>query len=177
MRNPLVTLKVVRVNPTDQDEALDVDAMMGPAKDGAPLRQYIQTRDPECLKFQKDQNPVWFTVARLPAAFIADVLDGVFPLAARRMLAFRAAVHEVQLANGEHLKVHRKGTAPEGADFIGTDGDHGVTVAPVNFVQEVADRYGAETVQELGQVALDFARLPRGKRGPFTSWAGSAAGA
>lgn len=177
MRNPIAPLQVVRVNPTDQDPALDFDAMMGPGRDGKPVRDYIQTRDPALLQFKAGEFPAWFHVQRLPAAFVADVLDGVFPLAARRMLAFRAAVHMVDQGRGDVLKVHPKSTAPEGADFVGTTADHGTLVAPVSWVQEVADRFSAETVQELGQVALDFARLPRGKQGPFGSWAGSAAGA
>ena len=168
---------MVRINPTDQDPALDFEAMLGPGRDGKPLQDYIRTRNPELLVFKPGETPTWFHVQRLSAAFVADVLDGVFPLAARRMLAFRAAVHVVALPHGETLKAHTKSTAPEGADFVCTTGDHGVQVAPVDWVQETADRFGAETVQELGQVALDSARLPRGKQGPFGSWAGSAAGA
>lgn len=175
MKNPLAPLRVVRVNPTDADPALADDT------DREALVKYIRTRDTEVLKFKDGANPVYFSVLRLPQAFLTDVLDAVYPLAARRLLAFRAAVHRLEDNSGPvdydgaHLVCHPEKTAPKNAAFVATDGEHGTDIAPISFAQAVADLYGAETIQEIGQVALDFARLPRGKRGPFTSWAGSVA--
>jgi hypothetical protein len=179
LRSPIAPLRVVRVNPTDYDPALDDEAMIA-GKPVSELAKYIQTRDPDCLHFRPESNPVWFDVSRLPMAFLTDVLDSVFPVAARRLLAFRAAVHLVSDNNGpvtdeagHPMKVYPAKLAPKNAAYVAQDGEHGVDIAPMEFAQEVADRYSAETIQELGQVAIDFARLPRGKRGPFSSWAGS----
>lgn len=173
MQNPLKTLRVVRVNPTDPDPAVDSDK--------SDLRRYILTREEDALAFKEGMHPVRFDVKRLPAAFCTDVLDAVYPLASRRLLAFRAAVSRVEDQNGpvvedgKALVVYDEKSAPKGAPFVARDGEHGTDIAPVDFAQAVADRFGAECIQELGQVALDFARLPRGKRGPFTSWGGSVA--
>lgn len=175
MKNPVLPLRVVRVNPTDHDPAIAEDVGTD------ALRKYVVTRDAENLKFVEGSNPVWFCVARLPQAFLTDVLDSVYPLAARRLLAFRAAVHRIEDNNGpvnydgSQMVCHQEKVAPKNAAFVATDGEHGTDIAPLAFAQAVADLYGAETIQEIGQVALDFARLPRAKRGPFTSWAGSAA--
>lgn len=173
MQSPLKTLRVIRVNPTAPDESVD------PNK--SDLRRYVLTREEDALAFKDGATPVRFDVKRLPAAFCTDVLDAVYPLASRRLLAFRAAVHRVEDQNGPvvfddiPLVVHDEKSAPKGAKYVSRDGEHGTDIAPPEFVQAVADAFGAETIQELGQVALDFARLPRGKRGPFTSWGGSVA--
>lgn len=173
MHNPLKTLRVIRVNPTDPDPAIDHEK--------TDFRRYVTTREEDALAFKEGASPVRFDVKRLPAAFCTDVLDAVYPIASRRLLAFRAAVHRVEDANGpvqadEHaLVVYDEKSAPKGAAFVARDGEHGTDIAPGTFAQAVADLYGAETIQELGQVALDFARLPRGKRGPFSSWGGSVA--
>jgi hypothetical protein len=178
--SPLTPKRVLRFNPTDPDPAIDTEK--------TDLRAYITTRELDGVVFVPDSNPVYFNVDRLPQAFLTDVLDAVFPLAARRLLAFRAAVHRVEDGNGPVASMGDSGNqdgpplvayteklAPKGAAFVCRDGEHGTDVAPVAFAQAVGDLYGAETIQELGQVALDFARLPRGKKGPFTSWAGSVA--
>jgi hypothetical protein len=175
-QSPLPPFRVLRFNPTDPDPAIDTDK--------SNLRGYITTREMEGnVVLVPDSNPVFFSVDRLPQAFLTDVLDAVFPLAARRLLAFRAAVHRVEDNNGPvvfddvQLVAYTEKLAPKKAAYVCRDGEHGTDIAPVAFAQAVGDLYGAETIQELGQVALDFARLPRGKRGPFTSWAGSVAGA
>jgi hypothetical protein len=47
-------------------------------------------------------------------------------------------------------------------------------MAPDAWAQEIADRFGAEVVQEMGETILTHSRLPRGARGPFGFWGGSA---
>lgn len=174
VKNPLVTLRIARVNPTSPDKAIDHTK--------SDLGRYIRTREEDSLVFHEGSNPHWFEVKRLPQAFLVDVLDGIYPLASRRMLAARAAVHvvtdnngPVKTAEGHALVCHEQKTAPKNAAFVARDGEHGVDIAPLEFIEALGDLYGAECIQELGQVALDFARLPRNQRGPFTSWGGSVA--
>ncbi len=178
MKNPLVPLRVVRCNPTDPDHAIDIK------NPDTQLGKYVVTRDVENLRFLPDTNPTWFNVERLPQAFLTDVLDSVYPIAARRLLAFRAAIHVIDGPNGvyvtaddERLQAHPKGSAPKGAAFVCTEGDHGTDIAPLDFAQTITDEFGAEVIQELGQVAIDFARLPRKQKGPFSLWGGSVASA
>lgn len=167
------TLRVVRLNPSDPDPALDVAVMSRPV-DGDSLSRaarYLVTRDESLLVFREAMAPTWFHLRRLSAAWMVDVLDGLFSAPAQRMLAFRAACHAVE--GDEMLTVAQAGS--KGARFVATEANHGVGLAPEEWVQEIADRFGLETVQEMGRVAIDLSRLPKAARGPFGYWAGSVA--
>ena len=167
------TLRVVRLNPSDPDPALDVAVMSRPV-DGDSLSRaarYLVTRDESLLVFREAMAPTWFHLRRLSAAWMVDVLDGLFSAPAQRRLAFRAACHAVE--GDEMLTVAQPGS--KGARFVATEAHHGVGLAPEEWVQEIADRFGLETVQEMGRVAIDLSRLPKAARGPFGYWAGSVA--
>jgi hypothetical protein len=161
------TLRVVRVNASCPDEAIDVAAMDG------NLARYITTRDPDLLKFRDGATPVWFTVRRLPASFFRILDREAYPVA-RNQLAFRAAVHTVNDGTNPIETVPARDAKLE--DRFGcTKGDGGVDLAPETWLDEVCDRWGVETVHEMGQVAIDFSRLPKAARGPFSLWLGTVA--
>jgi hypothetical protein len=177
MKNPIATLRVVRVNAACPEESLETSATK------EQIVEYIRTRDPEGLVFPPEYSAVVFEVLRLPQPFIADVLSGIHPYDARRLLAFRAAVHSVfkgkldsaELASdseGNLLVCKDKKASGKNAPYVSTDGDHGTDIAPLSFVQAIANQWGYDTIMELGQVAIDFAKLPEGKRGPFSLWVG-----
>lgn len=168
------TLRVLRINPTCPDDALDAPAMVKPLEGDTLMRQarYLQTRDEKYLALREGVAPTWFHLRRLPAAWMVDVLDGLFGAPAQRLLAFRASCHAVE-AQGEPLSVAQAGT--KGAQFVASEPNHGVSLAPEEWAQEVVDRWGLETVQEMGRVAIDLSRLPRAARGPFGYWGGSVA--
>lgn len=167
------TLRVVRLNPSDPDPALDVAVMSRPAEGDTISRaaRYLTTRDEALLVFREGVKPTWFSLRRLSAAWLVDVLDGLFSVPAQRLLAFRAACHAIE--GDETMTVAQAGS--KGARFVAADPHHGVALAPEEWVQEVVDRFGLETVQEMGRVAIDLSRLPRAARGPFGYWAGSVA--
>jgi hypothetical protein len=168
------TLRCVRLNPTSTDPALDVAAMSAPAEGDTVSRagRYVMTRDESLLVFRADAPPpTWFNLRRLSAAWMTDILDGLFSASSQRVLAFRAACHSIEAA--EPLSVASHGT--KSARFVAGDANHGVSLAPEEWVQEIAEIYGLETVHEIGRVAIDFSRLPRGARGPFGFWGGSVA--
>ncbi len=167
------TLRCVRLNPSDPDPALDPAAMALPAEGDTVSRaaRYLITRDESLLVFREGVKPTWFHLRRLSAAWMVDVLDGLFSQPAQRLLAFRASCHAVE--SGDPISVAAPGS--KGARFVAADAHHGVSLAPEEWVQEVVDRYGLETVQELGRVAIDLSRLPRSARGPFGFWGGSVA--
>lgn len=155
-------VRVVLINDTDPDPALDVVAMRKAHGDDV-LLQYLRTRDPALLCFRDGVEPTWIDVQRLPAAFVARHIAPVASLDERRLQAFRASVRAVgklTTVAPTETSEHRRHAA-----------DFGVEVAPEGFVQSVADTYGAEAVQELGQLAVDIARLRRGARGPYFFWA------
>jgi hypothetical protein len=170
--SPLAPLKVVRCSPSCPDPALDTSVDEETGRPRSDLRAYIQTRDASVLAFKADVAPTWFHVKRLPEAWLAEVLDTVHPLAAQRRAAFRAAVHLIETSEGP-LKVTPQKQGDKTSQYVAHRADHGVEMAPSDFVQEVADRFGAEVIQEMGAVALDFARLPRSARGPFSLWDGT----
>ncbi|MBL0219661.1 MAG: hypothetical protein IPQ07_38075 [Myxococcales bacterium] len=172
--NPLdTTLRLVRCNPTDPEPTLTAEVS---PENLARLREYLSTRDPEKIPLAEGTVPTWFVVKRLPAAYLSSVLEGIYPRAAQREHAVRAALHRVELPGGEALSVVPRKSAPKGAPFTSTEAAHGVSLAGDDWIQELADRFGAETIQEMGEAIIDLSRLPRGRRGPFSHWGGTVAG-
>ena len=167
------TLRCIRLNPSDPDPALDPAAMAKPVEGDTVGRgaRYLLTRDEALLVFRDGVTPTSFHLRRLSAAWMVDVLDGLFNASSQRLLAFRASCHFIDCT--DHLSVAAPGS--KGARFVATEALHGVTIAPEEWVQEVVDRFGLETVQEMGRVAIDLSRLPKAARGPFGYWAGSVA--
>lgn len=173
MTSPLsTTIRVLRCSPACPDPSIDFTAMtQGEGGERiADLARYISERDEALLRFVEGVEPEWVTVRRLPAAFLVGVVDGCATVAQRRVLAFRAAVHHV--AGREPIEVLAPGA--QGL-YVARAADYGVTLAPEEWVQAFADRFGTDAVQEMGEVALSLSRLPRGARGPFGLWGGTAA--
>lgn len=160
----LDSLLLVRINATDPDPAVDQEKT---GRDG--FVAYMTDCDSTHLTLVPNVAPVLFEVRRLPAAYLTGVLAGLSPVA-RRLMAFRAAVHRITQGEATVLEAHEPTGAPKDAVHVCTRADYGATLAPEPFVQAVADAYGAQTLEEMGQRALDLARLPRGKQGPFGYW-------
>lgn len=136
--------------------------------------KYIRTADASVLPLREGAKPVLFHLHRLPASYLAVVTS----LATVDRQRIAALLGSLRLAGreGETPLIEvlpPKPAPPEGARWVGTITD-GCLVAPTELVQEIADEYGYETVQQLGHWALEHAQLPRSARGPF-SWWGSAA--
>ncbi len=172
------TFRVVRLNDTDPDPALDLDAMrarVDPADETSPrlLMKYMETRDEAHLRFREGTKPEWFTLKRLPVAYLTGVLDGVYPPADRMRLAFAAGVHRVERADGTVLQCVAKASAAKDERFVLEPGLGGAEIAPAAWVDELCDTFGAELLAELGTVVLTQSRLPRGRRGPFSFWGGT----
>jgi len=166
-------LPVVRCNPTDPDLSLRATGATDEETVDLQKRalEYIKTRDPDLFPVREGMTPTWFRVKRLPAAFFTGVLANVYPVEQRRHVAFQAACHQIDVTEGTPL-LAEKG---EKAQFKLSMASYGVEMAGDDWCQEVADRFGLETLQEIGQVALDLCRLPKGKRGPFSYWGGTVA--
>jgi hypothetical protein len=165
MTDPLAPLRVLRINPRCIDPAIDEAGCTVEV-----FRRYIETRDASVVPLHEGAVPTWFTVKRLPASYLIEVLEPL-PLAAQQLLAFRAACHTVE-AEGEVLSVHPSEGAPPKTRWVASPASRGVELAPDAWVQEIADRYGADTVREIGQVACDHAHLPFVRRGGFRWWVG-----
>lgn len=162
-------LRVVRCNPTDPDPALDQSTT---PENIERIRGYVRERDPDKVPLREGETATWFVLRRLPAAYLSSVLDAIYPVASQREHAVRASCHRVELPGGEALVC----SADKGALWPAREAAHGVTLASAEWIQELVDRWGAELIQELGSVVVDLSRLPRGRRGPFSSWHGTVAG-
>lgn len=169
MTDPLKPLRAARCNDTDCDPAIDAEAM-----DQEAMRRYLLTRDEQALSIKQGAVPAWFTIDRLPSAYLLEVLDALAPTI-RQVLAFRAACHRIEPPGEEPLVAYTEASAPSGARYICKRMDRGIDQAPDSWVQEVSDRYSSETVREMGQVALDLARLPKATRRGFRWWGGAGA--
>lgn len=169
--------RVVRTNNTDRDPAIDVVANAAAPLDAdgrSPFGRYIQSRDEADILLREGVVPAWFNLRRLPAAWIAEMIDPLFIIAQQRIMAVRAGCPRVDDPDGP-IEITQPADVKPGSRFPALEHKHGVVLAPVEWVQELADRYGSETVQEMGQVILDHSRLPKGRRGPFSFWGGTVA--
>ena len=165
-------VRVLICSPSALDPAIDFEAMNPPGAEPGTLSafaQYVRTRDESLLVLREGVQPAWVTVRRLPAAFLASVVDRVDGIASKRVTALRAAVVSIDGPDPIQVTPHGGKGLYEAAPM-----DQGVAMAPDSWVQEIADRYGTEVVQELGEVALCVSRLPRGAKGPFGWWGGTA---
>lgn len=149
MQNPLGALEIVRVNAKHMDPALDLDAM--------DLDAYRKTRDPELIKCREGQTPARFRIKPLKAAYVVDALESQLQKT-RYTMAVLASCHEITLHNGEVIKPARM----ERAIFE-------TQIADASWLDVIRNKFGLETVYEIGRVAFERATLPEDARGPF-SW-------
>jgi hypothetical protein len=173
MVSPLsTTFRVVRCSPSNIEPALSQDEMIVVPEGATESRitQYIRTREEELLRFLPDTVPTWFHFRRLPLAWMAQRLDAVLTRSSQRILALRAACHRIEGPDPIEVQPPR-----EKGVYVATKDDLGVTLAPPEWIDELGARFGAEVVQEMGEVAINHSRLPRGARGPFGWWGGSVA--
>lgn len=146
------TLRVVRCNARYCDPAIDTVE--------TPLDAYRATRDPDVLKLREGQKPAWFVLRRLRASFVMEALDS-FEGAARISVAARAGIAAVELPDGRRLE-------PASSDR----GAYDTPIADAAWLDEIAKRFGIDTVREMGRAVIELSALGEGARGPLFSSAG-----
>lgn len=176
--NPLGAVKALRCNLRHMDPAwrMPEDEADVATAEGlkAAFADYVGNRNLDALvttgALKASVHPVLFEIRRLPTMFLLDVIAREPTEDGRRLKAFRAACHKVEHAGAVVGAVSRA----KGERFGGTN-ENGVLVASEEWVEWVATEYGAATVVEMGQVALDLARARKDELAPFSYWGGSAA--
>ncbi len=150
---PLATnVRVVRVNARYLDPALDAVEMN--------LEAYRTTRDPALVKCREGMKPAWFVIRRLKAAFMLETLDS-FEGNQRLSLAARAGLVAVETAEGVRL---------EPASV--TSGAYETPIADAAWLDTITQRFGLDTVREMGRLVVELSTLGEGVRGPLFSSAG-----
>lgn len=161
MLNPLSPIEVLATNSAFCDTAIDSsDSPDGGefASGEARLAEYRRTRDRSALVLKPDSKPTLFVCKPLAASLVARLLDER-SLPQARLGAFVLGCHEVVLPDGSKLAPKRLSPQVGGA------------AAPTDenaWVDEIARRFGLDTVYEIGSVIYERARLPESARGPFS---------
>lgn len=146
------TIRVVRCNSRYCDPAIDTVE--------TSLDAYRATRDPDTLKFREGIKPAWFVLRRLRASFVLEALD-TFEGAARISVAARAGIAAVELPDGRRIE-------PSSSDR----GAYDTPIADAAWLDDLARRFGIDTVREMGRVIVELSALGEGARGPLFSSAG-----
>lgn len=156
--DPIGPIDVIATNSMFSDPAID----HGTGDDGVTgeerLEAYRRTRDLADLRLVAGVEPHRFRAKPLPGVFAQSVLAGMVA-PARNALAFATACHEIVLPTGAVLRPKSVKTS-----------SHGTRCSDDAWVNDMIDRFGAETIEEVGRVAYERARLPRDARGPFSWW-------
>ena len=152
MNDPFTPLEIVATNGQFCDPAIDADV---PDADERMAR-YRETRELDALAWREGVERTVFVCQRVPAAYAACVLANMSGTT-RLVSAVLAGCHLVRLPGGQTLAPKR---APRG-------GNHGVQIAESEWLDALRDRFGLETLYEIGRVIDDAARLPKGAKGPF----------
>lgn len=151
MLDPTTPIRAIVVDPRARDKALDDDI--------AAIREYIRTRDIDKAKLISGIEPAEFILEPLDVIFLAQEIDSEPAESIRRTKAFSASCRSVKC----------------GADTIKPErliqGRYGTQLAPDDFIREVAAKYTMHAVYEMGDVAIQRARLGAAAAGPF-GWSG-----
>ena len=134
MRDPFAPICVVSI--TDPNVTFESDAQR---------EQYRLTRDPSLYKQRSPGKPAVFTVA--PCSAEAAMKIDVMTLDVRRLIAFRASVHRVDLPSGEALEAKTY-----------ESGGYG-TLADEAWIATVAAKVGPRRVLEIGEAAHRLSML------------------
>ena len=160
MQNPLAPIDVLATNSTFCDPAIDMsesdDASMPSADDR--LAENRRTRDLARLVLKTGEAPTRFVCKPLSPSVVARLLDDRSTVQAR-LAAFVFGCHEIKLPDGSSLRPGKM--LPQSG---------GIT-APADenkWIDEVARRFGLDTIYEIGSVIYERARLPESARGPFS---------
>ena len=163
-QNPLDCLEIVATNYVWCDPAIAVDRTEGEAPHSEELVQYRRTRDLSVLPKREGVSPTLFVLKPIPARVLSGIYSPAISPATRNALCFLRSCHLVKLPDGQALEPSRYDTLGDGSGKI----------AKEDWIDKIADLFGYETVQEIGGVAFERARLPRAARGPFCFLGGSA---
>lgn len=167
------TFRAVRISFSNPDEAIDWEAMSSKKTEAGVdyIVEYSKTRDEKYLIVKEGKEPTWFHIKRLPAAFLSCFVETMAQDTLKWHQCLRAALHSVQGHDAEGLDV-----LPEGSKgkYVASSFNYGVSFVPDEYIQDIADKFGSETLQEMGMIAYTFSRLPKGKTGPFGWWGGGA---
>lgn len=166
-------LRVVLCNGTYVDPAVDLAKLNA---DPSVMAALVEFPDVSRLPLKEGGKPMVWTLDRLTVGALSTIntLRSNGEATDRmRSLALLSSLRSASI-EGEPpvVEVLQPGSKDEREGvFVGHMRD-GMLTAPQEALEFIRDRWGWESVCQIGQHALDFARLPRGARSGFRYWAG-----
>lgn len=171
LNSKLRTIYACRANPNSPDPAIDVETDRMAAIEG--FAKYIVGRDLEDIRVKPGEALTLFEIKR-PTVLQLGVLHAIPAQFEKQRMAFKYCVHQVRRGDKVLLEVVHPDRAGKDTLYKTEAGQAG-PLAPDDYVEEVAQLWGASTIAEMGQVALDFSELSEVSKTPFGFWGGSAA--
>jgi hypothetical protein len=157
VQDPIGPIEIVATNAHFFDPAIDMSDPEGEGPSAEErLAEYRKTRDLSALVKLPSLEFTRFACKPVPAAFERAALRGMAE-SVRYGFAVLVACHLVKMPDGSELrpgklKPYSYGTqAPDEKEWLGL----------------LTRKFGAATIDELGAVICERARLPEGARGPF----------
>jgi hypothetical protein len=168
-QNPLGALRALATNETWFDAAIDMSEP-GPVPDDTPpdqaplgadarVTRYRETRERDALILLPHVKPTEFVLEPIPAMYLAEHID-TLPFTAALTAAFIASCRMVVLPAGDPLRPQTPVRPRAYGAMIPED--------PKAWVECIRKRFGMPTLYEMGSVALQWAKLPDGAKGPFS---------
>lgn len=150
--SPFEAMRIVSVDRRPFDSALDLEK--------SNFLEYRLTRKLDALVTKEGKSPDLFVIQKIPRRALRGPIAQLEQRpAAQRQLAFRLAVHRIERGDGTVLECD-----PKWLD----EGVNGTLVASEDWLDQVSDEFGDHVIDEMGLVAIDFAKLAKGQHGPFS---------
>jgi hypothetical protein len=149
-RDPLGPIEVVRTHENNIDPAIDRKA--------SNLAEYRRTRDLVHLVMKEGMKPAVFVVQPMARRFVTiqiDAIRGNPAFAAEQ--CFLSTCHEIRMPDGNVMRPTQ----------VLRDAPYGMRMASNEWLEECQDEFGNDVIQEIGAMAYERAKLPKGASGPF----------
>lgn len=151
-KSPFEAMRIVSIDRKPMDPAID------PEKSN--FLEYRLTRKLDSLVFHEGKSPVYCDVQKMPRRVLRGPIAGLERTPhLQRQLAFKIACHQIERADGSKLECD-----PKWLD----EGIGGTQVANEDWLDAVSNEFGEDLIDEIGRVAVEFAKLPEGQHGPFS---------
>lgn len=171
--NPFAPLRVVRINKTNPDPALDLEPVEAEEwVEGGSLPMDVESyaanrRNVDLVKVKDGARPDWFTVNSLSPMRLNALKSSYISEELKFFTSFNMSCHLIERADGTVMKPAKFNVEKISGQTMRTPDE--------SWLKEVMSEFGYDTILEIGQVAIQHAGLAKDATGPFTCWVGTVA--